>query len=143
MSQCSYIYVSWFWSCCSLYRFSIFEDQQTCSSFLLQRDRNMIYFFIFLLIWQKQKKPLCVDMQVQTSRGILINTCSKHMQRIQTRGSLLECSIVNFLHFISITPLIALPCFPLLNCKRELEVLWIPQWYFGIYTTRSFKHWNI
>ena len=35
------------------------------------------------------------------------------------------------------TPLIALPCFHLLNCKRLLQVVWIPQWYFVTYATRS------
>ena len=35
------------------------------------------------------------------------------------------------------TPLIALPCFHLLNWKRLLQIVWIPQWYFVTYATRS------
>ena len=37
----------------------------------------------------------------------------------------------------STTPLIALSCSHFLNCKRLLEVVWIPQWYFVTYATRS------
>ena len=74
---------------------------------------------------------------MQTLRGILIKTCSKTMQRIYTRGSLQGCSLINSMHAPSTTPLIALPCFHLLNCKRLLQVVWIPQWYFVTYATRS------
>ena len=74
---------------------------------------------------------------MQTLRGILIKTCSKTMQRIYTRGSLQGRSLINSMHAPSTTPLIALPCFHLLNCKRLLQVVWIPQWYFVTYATRS------
>ena len=74
---------------------------------------------------------------MQTLRGILIKTCYKTMQRIYTRGFLQGRSLINSMHAPSITPLIALPCFHLLNCKRLLQVVWIPQWYFVTYATRS------
>ena len=76
-------------------------------------------------------------MYMQTIRGILIKTCSKTMQRIYTRGSLQGRSLINFMHAPSTTPLIALPCFYLFNCKRLLQVVWIPKWYFVTYATRS------
>ena len=44
------------------------------------------------------------------------------MHRIYTRGSLLGCSDINSMHYLSTTPLIALPCFHLLNWKRILQV---------------------
>ena len=75
-------------------------------------------------------------MNMQTLRGILIKTCSKTIQRIHAR-SLQEHSLMNSMHAPSTTPLIALPCFDLLNCKRLLQVVWIPQWYFVTYATRS------
>ena len=37
-------------------------------------------------------------------------------------GSLLGRSLINSMYFLSITPLITLPYFPLLNCKRILQV---------------------
>ena len=44
----------------------------------------------------------------------------------------------NSVHASSTTPQIALPCLiHLLNCKRLLQVVWIPQWYFVTYATRS------
>ena len=58
------------------------------------------------------------------------------MQRIYTRESLRGRSPINSMHAHSTTPLIALPCFHLLNCKTLLEVVWIPQWYFVTYATR-------
>ena len=72
---------------------------------------------------------------MQTLRGILIKTCSKTMQRIYTRVALQGPSLINSMHAPSTTPLIALPCFHLLNCKRLLQVFWIPQWYFVTYAT--------
>ena len=74
---------------------------------------------------------------MQTLRGILVKACSKTMQRIYTRGSLQGYSIISWMHAPSTTPLIALPCFHLLNCKGLLQVVWIPQWYFVTYVTRS------
>ena len=74
---------------------------------------------------------------MQTLRGILIKTCSKTMLQICTRGSLQGRSLINSMHAPSTTPLIAQPCFHLLNCKRLLQVVWIPQWYFVTYATRS------
>ena len=74
---------------------------------------------------------------MQTLRGILIKTCPKIMQRIKTRGSLQGRSLINSMHVPSTTPLIAQPCFHLLNCKRLLQAVWIPQWYFVTYATRS------
>ena len=74
---------------------------------------------------------------MQTLRDILIKTCSKTMQRIYTRRSLQGSFLINLMHAPSTTPLIALPCFHLLNCKRLLQVVWIPQWYFVTYVTRS------
>ena len=74
---------------------------------------------------------------MQTLRGILIKTCSKTMQRIYTRGSLQGRSLINSMHAPCTTPQIAQPCFHLLNCKRLLQVVWIPQWYFVTYATRS------
>ena len=67
---------------------------------------------------------------MQTLGGILIKTCSKTMKRIYTRESLQGRSFINSLHAPSTTPLIALPCFHLLNCKRLLQVV-------GTYATRS------
>ena len=64
-------------------------------------------------------------------------TWSKTLQGIYTRGSLPGRSLINSMHAPSITPLIALPCFHLLNCKRLLQVVWIPQWYFVTYATKS------
>ena len=69
--------------------------------------------------------------------GILIKTCSKTMQWVYTRGSLQGCSLINSVHAPSTTPLIALPCFCLLSCKRLLQVVRIPHWYFVTYATRS------
>ena len=74
---------------------------------------------------------------MQTLRGILIKTCSKTMQRIYTRVSLQGRSLINSMHAPSTTPIIALPCFHLLNCKGLLQVVSIPQWYFATYATRS------
>ena len=74
---------------------------------------------------------------MQTLRDILIKTCSKTMQRIYTRGSLQGRSLINSMHAPCTTPQIAQPCFHLLNCKRLLQVVWIPQWYFVTYATRS------
>ena len=76
---------------------------------------------------------------MQILRGILIETCSKTMQQIYTKGSLQGRSLINSMHTpsTSATPLIALPCFHLLNCERLLQVAWIPQWYFVTYATRS------
>ena len=71
---------------------------------------------------------------MQTLRGILIKTCSKTMQRIYTKRP--GGSLINSMHAPSTTPLIVLP-FHLLNCKRLLQVVWIPQWYFVTYATRS------
>ena len=59
---------------------------------------------------------------MQTLRAILIKTCSKTMQRIYTRGSLQGRSLINSMHAPSATPLIALPCFHLLNCKKLLKL---------------------
>ena len=74
---------------------------------------------------------------MQTLRDILIKTCSKTMQRIYTRGSLQGRSLINSMHGPSTAPLTALPCFHLLNFKRLLQIVWIPQWYFVTYATRS------
>ena len=74
---------------------------------------------------------------MQTLRGILIKTCSKTMQRIYTRVSLQGRSLINSMHAPSTTPLIALPCFHLLNSKRLFFVVWIPQWFFVTYATRG------
>ena len=74
---------------------------------------------------------------MQTLRGILIKTCSKTMLGIYTRESVPRRSLINSMYAPSTTPLIALPCFHLLNCKRLLQVVWIPQWYFVTYATRS------
>ena len=54
------------------------------------------------------------------------------MQRIYTRESLQGCS-----HACSFPLLIVLLCYHLLNCKRLLQFVWIPQWYFVTYATRS------
>ena len=48
-----------------------------------------------------------------------------------------ERSLINSMHASSTTPLIALACFHLLNSKWLLQVVWIPQWYFVTYATRS------
>ena len=74
---------------------------------------------------------------MKTVIGFLIKTCSKTIQWIYTRGSLQGRSLINAMHAPSTTPLIALPCFHLLNCQRLLQVVWIPQWYFVTYGTRS------
>ena len=54
-------------------------------------------------------------------RILIIKTCSKPMQRNYT-GSLLGRSLINSMHSLSTTPLITLPRFLLLNCKRILQV---------------------
>ena len=74
---------------------------------------------------------------MQILRGILIKTFSETMQRTYTRGFLQGRSLISSLHGTSTTPLIALPCFHLLNCQRLLQIVWIPQWYFVTYATRS------
>ena len=53
------------------------------------------------------------------------------------KGFPAECSLINSMHASSTTPLIGLTCFHLLNCKWLLQVVWIPQWYFVTYATRS------
>ena len=56
---------------------------------------------------------------METLKRILIKTCSKSMQRIYTRvpaGALPH----KFNDFIFATPLITLPRFSVLNCKRIL-----------------------
>ena len=74
---------------------------------------------------------------MQIFRSILIKTFSGTMQRTYTRGFLQGRSLISSLHGTSTTPLIALPCFHLLNCQRLLQIVWIPQWYFVTYATRS------
>ena len=74
---------------------------------------------------------------MQTFRGILIKTCSKSILRIYTRGPLRGRSLINSMHALSTTPLIALPYFHLFNWKILLQVVWIAQWYFVTYATRS------
>ena len=64
---------------------------------------------------------------MQTLRGIPIKMCSKHMQQIFSKGSLLGRFLIISMHYLSTIPLIALPCFPLLNCKRILQVVRISQ----------------
>ena len=59
------------------------------------------------------------------------------MQRIYTWGFLQGRSLINSMHAPSITPLIALPCFYLLNCKRLSQIILIPHWFFVTYATRS------
>ena len=58
------------------------------------------------------------------------------MQEIYTR---VPCRgvLINSMHAPSPTLLIELSCFHLLNCKRLLQFVWIPQWYFVTYATRS------
>ena len=72
---------------------------------------------------------------MQALRCILI--CSKTMQQIYTRRNLQGRSLRKSIHASSTTPLIALPCFQLLNFKRLLQVVLIPQWYFVASATRS------
>ena len=60
-------------------------------------------------------------MQMETLKRVLIKTCSKLMQQIYTRvpaGAFPHSSM----HSLPITPLTTLPRFPLLNCKRILQV---------------------
>ena len=59
---------------------------------------------------------------METLKRTLIKMCSKPMQQIYTQGSLLGRSLISSLHSPSTTPLITLPHFPLLNCKRILQV---------------------
>ena len=72
---------------------------------------------------------------MQTLRGIVIKhapkLCSKFTQGVPCKGV-----PSNSMH-VPFTTLIALPCFNLLNCKKLLQVVWIPQWYFATYATRS------
>ena len=77
-------------------------------------------------------------MQMQTLRCIL----KKHAPKLCSQFTQ-ESPYVNSMHAPSNTPMIALLCFHLINCKRLLRAAWIPQWYFGTYATRSFKYWNI
>ena len=42
------------------------------------------------------------------------------------KGSLQGRSLISWMHGPSTTPRIALPCFHLRNCKRLLQVVWIP-----------------
>ena len=74
---------------------------------------------------------------MQTLKNILLKTISKTMQQISTRGFLQGRSLINSMHAPSTKPLIPQPCFHLLNSKRLSEVVWIPQWCFVIYATRS------
>ena len=68
---------------------------------------------------------------------IHIKRCSKTVQRIYTREPLQGRSHMNSMHAPSTTPLIALLCFRVRNCKRLLQVVWISRWYFITYSTRS------
>ena len=74
---------------------------------------------------------------MQALRGILVKNCPKTMLRIYKRRSLQGNYLINSMHAPFTTQLIALPCFHLLNCKRLLQVVWIPRWYFVTYATRS------
>ena len=58
---------------------------------------------------------------METLKHILIKMCSKPMQQIYTRA-LLGRSLISSMHSLSTTPLITLPRFLLLNCKRILRV---------------------
>ena len=62
-------------------------------------------------------------MLMQACKGILLITRSETMQRIYVTGSLLGRSLIDSMDFPSTTPLIDLPCFPLLTCKRILQVV--------------------
>ena len=73
---------------------------------------------------------------MQTLKDSMQTLCRDSMQQIYTKGFLLDCSLINSMHAPSTTPLIALPCFHLINWKRLLQVVWIPQWYFVTYATR-------
>ena len=58
---------------------------------------------------------------METLKRILIKTCSNLFSEF-TRGSLLRRSVINSMHSFSPTTLITLPSFPLLICKRILQV---------------------
>ena len=58
---------------------------------------------------------------MQTLKGILVETSSKPIQLIYTRGFMLIQLFINSKHSFSTTTLIALPCFSLLNCKITLQ----------------------
>ena len=58
---------------------------------------------------------------MQTLEGIHIETSTKPMQRIYTKGFMLTQLLINSKHSFSTTTLIALPCFSLLNYKITLE----------------------
>ena len=64
---------------------------------------------------------------MQTLRGIPIKMCSKHMQQIFLKESMLGHFLMISMHSLSTIPLIALLCFPLLKCKRILQVVRISQ----------------
>ena len=77
---------------------------------------------------------------MKSLRGILLKTCCKTMQRIYTMRSLQGRYLKKSMHAPFFTPLIAPPCFHLLNCKRLLQFVWIPQWYFLTYAARSINN---
>ena len=58
---------------------------------------------------------------METLKRILIKTCSKPMQRIYTMVPA-DASVISSMHSLCTTPLITMPRFPLLNCKRILQV---------------------
>ena len=58
---------------------------------------------------------------METLKRIVIKMCSKPMQRIYTMVPA-GAFVISSMHSLSTTPLITLPRFPLLNCKRILQV---------------------
>ena len=58
---------------------------------------------------------------METLSRILIKTCSEPMQQIYNRVPAGR-SLITSMHSLSTTPLITLSRFPLLNCKRILQV---------------------
>ena len=84
-------------------------------------EHDLILYFRFLFKLAKTEvliyRDADGDSQTYSYKNGAPNLCSKF-----TRGSLLGRSLVSSMHSLSTTPLITLPRFPLLNCKRILRV---------------------
>ena len=74
-------------------------------------EHDLIFYFRFHFKLRKTEAIIYRDVDGDC------NVCIEF-----TRGSLLGRSLINSMHSLSTTPLITLPRFPLLNCKRILQV---------------------
>ena len=136
-----HIFATQFRSWCSLNRYDLADwfllvSLLTTATHKHWKEHDLIVYFHFLLSWEKHYVLICsryvdVDSQRYSHKNIFQNYAT-NLHKGVPAGAL----PINSMHAHSTTPLIALPCFHLLNCKRLLEVVWIPQWYFVTYATR-------